>query len=239
MEKLEIRKFFSIALNGTPIAPGCIYADAIIPEAPTLELIPGEPNKLISWLKKGGVYVAVHNIISGVSWKDLDDNGWVQGKIVSLDGKDYLCRLMEVGKKADQYCEYKKLLSFLDEDISKKGGLSWGKEQTDVDMAAARGGAGAHNWAVLPYNHRSGGCGWRPILEPLTWDLSDLVVGTDIEVRPVGGIITVRGKLLQITEYDLIVELYGFLRPDKSWGREISSGIFALALNQLGYVAQC
>ena len=92
----EIRKAFSLSLNGDTVETGCIYGGP--EEAPRLDLVQAEPGKEITWIKKGGVYIAARNIISGVSWTDLYENGWVLGRELELDGRAYLCRLMEVGE---------------------------------------------------------------------------------------------------------------------------------------------
>ena len=52
----EIRKAFSLSLNGTTVEPGCIYGGP--DEAPHLDLVQEEPGKEIFWIKNGGVYVA-------------------------------------------------------------------------------------------------------------------------------------------------------------------------------------
>lgn len=109
--------------RGTPPGPG-----------------PGRAGKEITWIKKGGVYIAARNIISGVSWTDLYENGWVLGRELELDGRAYLCRLMEVGEKADRYSEYERLLAFVALEPSRTNSLSWGREQTGEKMAAVRGG---------------------------------------------------------------------------------------------------
>lgn len=124
----EIRKAFSLSLNGTTVEPGCIYGGP--DEAPHLDLVQEEPGKEIFWIKNGGVYVAARNIVSGVSWTDLYVNGWVLGRELELDGRAYLCRLMEVGETADRYCEYERLLAFVALDHARTNSLSWGREQT-------------------------------------------------------------------------------------------------------------
>lgn len=131
----EIRKAFSLSLNGTTVEPGCIYGGP--DEAPHLDLVQEEPGKEIFWIKNGGVYVAARNIVSGVSWTDLYVNGWVLGRELELDGRAYLCRLMEVGETADRYCEYERLLAFVALDHARTNSLSWGREQTGEKMAAA------------------------------------------------------------------------------------------------------
>ena len=86
-------------------------------------------------------------------------------------------------------------------------------------MAAARGGSGCKNWCSLPYDNRSGACGWRPILEPIMLVLNDASIGQDIEVRKLGSNIVVCGKLLHFTDYDLIIEVDGFVWPRLDWPR--------------------
>lgn len=231
----EIRKAFSLSLNGTTVEPGCIYGGP--DEAPHLDLVQEEPGKEIFWIKNGGVYVAARNIVSGVSWTDLYVNGWVLGRELELDGRAYLCRLMEVGETADRYCEYERLLAFVALDHARTNSLSWGREQTGEKMAAARGGSGCKNWCSLPYDNRSGACGWRPILEPIMLVLNDASIGQDIEVRKLGSNIVVCGKLLHFTDYDLIIEVDRFVWPSLDWGKEIDPGIWALDRSQLGYMS--
>lgn len=206
--------------RGTPPGPG-----------------PGRAGKEITWIKKGGVYIAARNIISGVSWTDLYENGWVLGRELELDGRAYLCRLMEVGEKADRYSEYERLLAFVALEPSRTNSLSWGREQTGEKMAAVRGGIGCKNWCSLPYGNRSGACGWWPILEPLMLALNDASIGQDIEVRKLSSNIVICGKLLHFTDYDLIIEVDGFVWPSLDWGKEIDPGIWVLDRSQLGYMA--
>ena len=44
----EIRKAFSLSLNGTTVEPGCIYGGP--DEAPHLDLVQEEPGKEIFWI---------------------------------------------------------------------------------------------------------------------------------------------------------------------------------------------
>lgn len=231
----EIRKAFSLSLNGDTVETGCIYGGP--EEAPRLDLVQAEPGKEITWIKKGGVYIAARNIVSGVSWTDLYENGWVLGRELELDGRAYLCRLMEVGEKADRYSEYERLLAFVALEPSRTNSLSWGREQTGEKMAAVRGGIGCKNWCSLPYGNRSGACGWWPILEPLMLALNDASIGQDIEVRKLSSNIVICGKLLHFTDYDLIIEVDGFVWPSLDWGKEIDPGIWVLDRSQLGYMA--
>ena len=67
--------------------------------------------------------------------------------------------------------------------------------------------------------------------------LNDASIGQDIEVRKLGSNIVVCGKLLHFTDYDLIIEVDGFVWPSLDWGKEIDPGIWALDRSQLGYMS--
>jgi hypothetical protein len=62
---------------------------------------PEDPLKRLNWheFKQGGtrILVADRMLITRISWQDLDDAGYVFGTEVSIDGRQFRCRLLTGG----------------------------------------------------------------------------------------------------------------------------------------------
>ena len=61
---------------------------------------PAPQQEAISWIKPYGqsLLIADRILLAQVSWNDLDKNGFIAGKMVSLNGCRFRCRLLQVGK---------------------------------------------------------------------------------------------------------------------------------------------
>ena len=62
---------------------------------------PQDPSERLNWhvFQQGGTryLVADRMLMSRISWQDLDDAGYVFGTAVSIDGRQFRCRLMTGG----------------------------------------------------------------------------------------------------------------------------------------------
>ena len=132
------------------------------------------------------------------------DNGL---KIV-IDGKDYLCRCLKVGSRNGAPNEWDALLGKYGEDLwNWKDATFWGQEATSGDAACrmARGYYASRYFAYYAAPTRLPTLGFRPVLEPLCHDLSELLIGHKVKIFGPGGE-SVCGQLLDYDDYDLILQ---------------------------------
>ncbi len=58
-------------------------------------------NKKLKWVKiKDGnktLLICDRNILNNISWDTLNETGYVDGTKITIDGNDYLCRLLTGG----------------------------------------------------------------------------------------------------------------------------------------------
>ena len=164
----------------------------------------------LRWIQMGNILVADQCLCLGISWDMLNSLGYIFGRQIFIDGQPYLCRSLKVGtEKTVDSSEWNALLKIESANtiIHWKNTYSWGQEilKEYPERRAARGFFMAHNWT-----HRDSMCqdqnmGFRPVLEPLISDLSDITVGSNMKVYGPHGQ-TVEGILIGFTEYDLTVK---------------------------------
>lgn len=100
MRKLE---FGTVYLDGMPKDLFSSYE-----EGRTLSLGDSYPFQEISWIPCGEFLAADRVVCINVSWLDLEQNHLVDGSVVKIDGRNYLCRLLRVN---DQVNEWEQVLS--------------------------------------------------------------------------------------------------------------------------------
>ena len=162
----------------------------------------------LRWIQMGNILVADQCLC--LIWDMLNSLGYIFGRQIFIDGQPYLCRSLKVGtEKTVDSSEWNALLKIESANtiIHWKNTYSWGQEilKEYPERRAARGFFMAHNWT-----HRDSMCqdqnmGFRPVLEPLISDLSDITVGSNMKVYGPHGQ-TVEGILIGFTEYDLTVK---------------------------------
>ena len=57
------------------------------------------PGHEISWVVVNGLLIADRCLLINISWDDLNKQGLVLGKKISIDGVEYVCRLLKVGNE--------------------------------------------------------------------------------------------------------------------------------------------
>ena len=189
------------------------------------------PGQELQWIKlKNGLLIADRCVCTNISWEQLDRMGFVFGALVRIDGKDYLCRSLKVGSRNDEPNEWDALLGKYGEDLwNWKDAIFWGQEATSGDAACrmARGYYTSRYFNYYAAPTRLPTLGFRPVLEPLTPDLSETLIGQEVKIFGPGGE-SVCGHLLDYDDYDLI------LQPDAKtrfcWGKRLD-GQFVVRKN--------
>ena len=133
--------------------------------------------KDIAWVKPDGqnLLIADRVLLTKASWDDLDRNGLVRGKQIQVDGQNFRCRLLQVGKDEGGPNEWDRILDETGKDDALwhwKGMFFLGQEASAcvASNRAVRGWVSARNWVDYNASRRSVNVGFRPALEPLPSD---------------------------------------------------------------------
>jgi len=201
---MEIIQLGSIYFDGEPFFIGSKYNKRSLSIGNTVK------GKEISWVNVNGLLVADHVVCNKISWDDLNQQGFIFGKKVSVDGNLYICRSLKVGNYENVPNEWDDILDATSENDSLwhwKNYFFWGQETSvrNETYRAYRGYGSARLWNDDSLFHRNPSLGFRPVLEPLVPDylISDSLIGTTINVLGGGGIIS--GVLSGFTDYDLFL----------------------------------
>lgn len=203
---MEIRKFGSIYENGQVMEPGFL-----ISSPPDFSLGDTVPGKELQWVElKTGLLIADRCACRNISWLSLNNKGFIFGKCVRIDGRDYICRSLKVGKKDGGPNEWDDALNECGEDDPLwhwNEQFFWGQEKPvrasrRETLRMCRGwsdarGASQHYHAGAGESH-----GFRPALEPLCSDSLEVLVGSNIKVFGPGGE-GFEGELVDFDGYDL------------------------------------
>ena len=130
----------------------------------------------IVWVQPDGmdILIADRIVCSKVSWKQLEEVGYAQGRCVSIDGMPFFCRLPRVGEEQERPNEWDECLDAAGDSSDDlwhwQNRFFWGQEAPTVENSANRGVRGyvsARYW----HNYHTGYCdrtvGFRPVLEPI------------------------------------------------------------------------
>ena len=167
------------------------------------------PSKEIGWVAVNGLLIADQCLLTNVSWDDLDVQGLVFGKEVTVQGLRFKIRLLKVGSKEDVPNEWDAALDAVGEDDTLwhwDHKFFWGQEPVSgsVSYRAVRG----YNSARLWRNNDASGSypylGFRPALEPLPTDPS--AIRHSQEALVIGRAGAVAGSLIDATAYDLVIQ---------------------------------
>lgn len=195
----NILRIGSILLNGAHVEPGFQYHSK-----QTISFVNGND---IKWIVVNGLLIADRPILRDIDWDELDNQGLVFGKQVTLNNQKFLCRLLQVGTAEGKPNEWDAALDVVGESDDLwnwKGICFWGQEQEGLDPSS-RAGRGRDSARRLHFSW-SGYCGmlvgFRPALALLP---SDRLAFGDM-VCALGGQSVLYGKLLEATAYDAIVQ---------------------------------
>ena len=167
------------------------------------------PSKEIGWVAVNGLLIADQCLLTNVSWDDLDVQGLVFGKEVTVQGLRFKIRLLKVGSKEDVPNEWDAALDAVGEDDTLwhwDHKFFWGQEPVSgsVSYRALRGYYSARRWSWDVSSYRDASLGFRPALEPLPTDPS--AIRHSQEALVIGRAGAVAGSLIDATAYDLVIQ---------------------------------
>ena len=167
------------------------------------------PSKEIGWVAVNGLLIADQCLLTNVSWDDLDVQGLVFGKEVTVQGLRFKIRLLKVGSKEDVPNEWDAALDAVGEDDTLwhwDHKFFWGQEPVSgsVSRRAIRGYTSARHWGWSDSSSRHALLGFRPALEPLPTDPS--AIRHSQEALVIGRAGAVAGSLIDATAYDLVIQ---------------------------------
>lgn len=167
------------------------------------------PSKEIGWVAVNGLLIADQCLLTNVSWDDLDVQGLVFGKEVTVQGLRFKIRLLKVGSKEDVPNEWDAALDAVGEDDTLwhwDHKFFWGQEPVSgsVSYRAYRGYYSARYWDYYSSGSRHAFVGFRPALEPLPTDPS--AIRHSQEALVIGRAGAVAGSLIDATAYDLVIQ---------------------------------
>lgn len=200
----NIIKLGSLFLDGRPVETGMQYVPS-----QTIEVGEMTPSKEIGWVAVNGLLIADQCLLTNVSWDDLDVQGLVFGKEVTVQGLRFKIRLLKVGSKEDVPNEWDAALDAVGEDDTLwhwDHKFFWGQEPVSgsVSYRASRGYSSARLWGWHGSSNRHALLGFRPALEPLPTDPS--AIRHSQEALVIGRAGAVAGSLIDATAYDLVIQ---------------------------------
>lgn len=200
----NIIKLGSLFLDGRPVETGMQYVPS-----QTIEVGEMTPSKEIGWVAVNGLLIADQCLLTNVSWDDLDVQGLVFGKEVTVQGLRFKIRLLKVGSKEDVPNEWDAALDAVGEDDTLwhwDHKFFWGQEPVSgsVSRRANRGYNSARYWNWNGSSYRNASLGFRPALEPLPTDPS--AIRHSQEALVIGRAGAVAGSLIDATAYDLVIQ---------------------------------
>lgn len=200
----NIIKLGSLFLDGRPVETGMQYVPS-----QTIEVGEMTPSKEIGWVAVNGLLIADQCLLTNVSWDDLDVQGLVFGKEVTVQGLRFKIRLLKVGSKEDVPNEWDAALDAVGEDDTLwhwDHKFFWGQEPVSgsVSNRAVRGCTSARYWHYYNATLSISIVGFRPALEPLPTDPS--AIRHSQEALVIGRAGAVAGSLIDATAYDLVIQ---------------------------------
>lgn len=177
--------------------------------------------KEMQWIQTGSMLVADRCASFGMRWNTLDEKGYIFGTAIQIDGLPYLCRSLRVGARKSDSNEWDALLDQFGEDTRRwhwKNAFFFGQESLpgNPKFCIIRGRNDArfwYNWNKSDYNPE---VGFRPVLEPIITELTDIAVGSNIKVvGPHGDF--VEGAFAGFDDYDLTLTVGTMLSGKSDW----------------------
>ena len=202
----DIVNLGSLYLNGQPKDLGVEYNGEVLSFGNT------NSERSIPFVKWGELLVANQCVCVNISWDELNKAGYIFGRPVKIDGVPYLCRSLKVGEESDVPNEWDSILDDLGEDDGLwhwSDGYFWGQETSRhlTSDRAVRGWVSARYWDDITATHRNVYVGFRPVLEPLPPAplISESLIGAGLKIY--GPDVDIAGELVEVTDYDLVIEL--------------------------------
>ena len=241
----NIIRLGSLYLDGRP-------ANAETEYKPSQAISIGEtiPGKEISWVVVNNMLVADRCILFGVSWDDLNANGLVFGKEVSIGGFRYTVRLLKVGAKQGAPNEWDSALDAIgvDNDVWHwEGAYFWGQEAAkEASIRAYRGHRSARYYHCYSSSLQYVNVGFRPALIPLPsgalwpsskamWWLSEKIMWDDARLDEKlwlskkkamwmlwGGQNIIFGRLEELNDYEVVLSDWNGALSNMTFGEGYS-----------------
>lgn len=182
---------------------------------PSIDIRDTVPGKEIKWIDNGeGLYISKIPLLNYISWNDLKQNGFTDGKAVIIDDAVAICRLLCAADKPGVHNEWKEILDVVSDPPGIWGPQSvafWSQEHGEGWGGRVAGEQGIRAWSSVGRNVRSKEIGFRPALElaARNQDICEKIIGKTLMVKWSSGMpldYWVSGKLVEFTDYDLLLE---------------------------------
>lgn len=181
------------------------------------------PGDELCWVQWNGLLVANRCVLFNISWDELNEFGYIFGKPVEIDGQNYLCRSLTVGKDRGFPCEWDKMMA----DLSKNNDLwNWrgywtlGQETATAgeEFRVTRGASTALHRSYIRSERPGQNVGFRPVLEPLGTCSVDpnSLIGRRVKVWGPNWL-PVDGVLVDASDYDLVLDTPTALLNARGW----------------------
>ena len=172
---MEKSKFGTVYHNDKACEPGLCFINSN-----KIDLGDSVNGKEISWVKYKDMYIADRCVSTAISWNKLNEQGFVYGVPVKIDGRHYLCRCLKIGTRKNEDCEWNDILRELgDSNViwNWRHMYFWGQEvpatkpnrrQIHRDSyRVVRGFYSARAWDCNLTTNQGVFVGFRPVLEPI------------------------------------------------------------------------
>lgn len=171
----------------------------------------GVRGKKIEWLSIGNRLVARGVLCTDVSWDTLDKQGLIKGKVVTIDGKSYICRSLRVGGNAeDKENEWSDIVQKVGDSDKVWGSRDlrfWGQDSySDYPVfRVIRSLNAEHPFTYGFPDTINNQLGFKPVLEPLE-GAGTLATLLSAEVDVALPFATIRGTLVSVDDYDICIQ---------------------------------
>ena len=210
----EIIKLGTQYLDGFQLDTGLPYEEGILTIQDTV------PGKELQWMKVGDLLVADRGLCCAISWNDLNEMGYIFGRAITIDGKEYICRSLSGGTRNGPN-EWDKILDEVGDDddlLHWKQKYFWCQEMaSSEEKRVVRGYRNARYRHYGWVNTQDMRVGFRPVLEPIVAIPPDLMplVGKKVRVA-VPNWANIEGVLLEFDSYDLVLQTKCLIPPASS-----------------------
>ena len=191
----------TLYLDGKPANPGAPRSGEQISIGDTVA------GKEIPFLPWGKGLVATLPLCNNISWNELNEMGFATGKVIKIDGRYFLCRLLRIGHGLGDPNEWNDILSVYGNVTTTywHPGLQFWGQEAPTGATGCHLARGVQSVYKLPDDAISPIVGFRPFLEPFEpLSVNSRHVGKEVRLFGEGGSIT--GILKSSDEYDFIVE---------------------------------
>lgn len=191
------KHFGSMYINGRRAAPNTHYSpnDGQIAFGDTVA------DRSIPWILVNDMWIAGAVYAPGVTWADLNREGFILGQPIRIDGKPYLCRSLKVGVHGYEPCSDDELWHWRGRYFIGQEHIRQGKEEKCV----IRGLVSPRDFNKYNVYNTNICIGFRPVLEELPTEptISDELLGSTLTVYGNGQ--ALGGLFVDYTDYDLIL----------------------------------